>query len=259
MKSGDVTGSINRAKAVLDVLSQNVDGASLSHVISQTGFNKTTAHRTLHSLQDIHYVYQDPESRRYFLGSGLAKIARLAVKSDVSSQCIRSMRRLAEGTKDTIFLSIPEGTASLCIRVELGDFPIRTLSLKSGDRLPMGVGSTGQALYAMLPQARRWSIATANKTWLDELGFSQELIGDLVADFNSRGYAYTPGIVVAGMSAIALPIVTESQRLVGAIGIGAINERMTIDRIEAELLPCLRDEIEILGKEFSVLEKEGLF
>jgi DNA-binding IclR family transcriptional regulator len=60
------------------------------------------------------------------------------------------------------------------------------------------------------------------------------------------------------MSAVGLPILTESGRLVAAIGIGAINDRMKLDRIESELLPVLREEADLLAEKFTILEKEGL-
>ena len=152
-EQGFATGSIARASAVLAALADERDGASLSLVIARTEFTKTTAHRTLQSLLDVEYVYQDPETRRYHLGSALGRLARQAGRSDVSAIAGRSMRRLADASEDTVFLSIPEGSEAICVRVELGAFPIRTLSLEVGDRVPLGVGATGQALYAATSQA----------------------------------------------------------------------------------------------------------
>jgi DNA-binding IclR family transcriptional regulator len=60
------------------------------------------------------------------------------------------------------------------------------------------------------------------------------------------------------MSAISLPILTASGRLVAAIGIGAINERMSATRIESKLLPLLRDEVVVLSDKFNELEGENL-
>ena len=45
---------------------------------------------------------------------------------------------------------------------------------------------------------------------------------------------------------------------VAAVGIGAINDRMKLDRIESELLPVLREEAGLLADKFTILEKEGL-
>lgn len=252
------SGTIQRAKAVLDVLSAAPTGATLSQVIAGTDFTKTTAHRTLQSLQSVQYVYQDPETRRYFLGSALSALSRQAAQSHVAALSGRSMRRLADATQDTIFLSIPEGAASICARVELGAFPIRTLTLTVGNYVPLGVGATGQALFAATPRSKRQAALVANVAWMQDYNYDATLAEQLVQDFEARGYAFNPSIPVPGMSAVAIPIQTESGRLIAAIGIGAINERMTMERIEGELITLLRAECAGLARKFSTLDAEGL-
>lgn len=259
MPSATPVGSIARASRVLSALSEAPLGASLTEIMARTEFTKTTTHRVLTSLQDVHYVYQDPDNRRYHLGSVLAKIARTASRSDLAALAKRSMRRLADASGDTIFLSAPEGAASICVRRELGAFPIRTLTIDAGDRVPLGAGATAQALYASMPESKRKAAAQANKSWMADFNVTPELAEECCADFHRRGYALNPSIVIPGMSAVALPIITRSGRLIAAIGIGAINDRMTIERIESELVPLLREEAAVLSEKISILEQEELF
>lgn len=251
-------GSIARAHRVFSTLSKAPLGLSFTEIMASTDFTRTTTHRVLSSLQDVHYVFQDPETRKYHLGSALAKLARTANQSDLAALAQRSMRRLAEASQDTVFLSAPEGAASICVRRELGSFPIRTLILEAGDRTPIGVGATGQALYAMMPETSRQAAAQANTGWMTEYNFTPELAEDCCTDFHARGYAYNPSRVVPGMSAVGLPILTENGRLIAAIGVGAINDRMPLDRIERDLVPLLREEVSRLSTRLSLLEKEGL-
>jgi DNA-binding IclR family transcriptional regulator len=51
---------------------------------------------------------------------------------------------------------------------------------------------------------------------------------------------------------------TASGRLVAAIAIGAINDRMTQERIETVLIPALRDEANRLSIRLITLESENL-
>jgi DNA-binding IclR family transcriptional regulator len=229
-------GSIARAQSVLAALARMPLGASLTEIMARTGFTKTTTHRVLSSLMEVNYVYQDPDTRKYHLGHALASLARVANRSDLAALARRSMRRLAEASNDTIFMSAPEGAVSICVCRELGAFPIRTLTLDAGDRVPLGVGATGQALYAVTPRPKRVAAARANVAWI----------------------SLNPSIPVPGMSAIGLPIQTRSKRLVAAIGIGAINDRMSRGRVETELLPVLRREVALLSDKFSELERENL-
>lgn len=258
MNAQTPVGSIARAHRVFSTMSKAPLGLSFTEIMASTDFTRTTTHRVLSSLQDVHYVYQDPGTRKYHLGSALAKLARTASQSDLAALAQRSMHRLADASQDTVFLSAPEGAASICVRRELGAFPIRTLTLEAGDRTPIGVGATGQALYAMMSEAPRKAAAQANAGWMTEYNFTPELAEECCADFHHRGYALNASRVIPGMSAVGLPILTDNGRLIAAIGLGAINERMTLERIENDLVPLLREEVSRLSARFSLLEKEGL-
>lgn len=251
-------GSIARARIVLSALARQPLGASLTEIMAATGFTKTTTHRILTSLQDVTYVFQDPASRKYHLGSALAMLARTANRSDLAAIARGSLSRIAAACEDTIFLSAPEGAAAICVCRELGAFPIRTLTLDAGDRVPLGVGATGQALYAVTPKAKRQVAARANRDWMAEYNYTPEMAEELSADFDRRGYALNPSIPVPGMSAVGLPIVTRSGNPVAAIGIGAVNDRMSLSRIEGELVPLLRREVSALSESFGELEQEDL-
>lgn len=252
-------GSIARAQKVLSALSDAPAGASLTEIMARTEYTKTTTHRVLASLQQVNYVCQDPDTRKYHLGSALAALARTANRSDLGALAKRSMRRIADVSQDTVFLSAPEGAVSICVGRELGAFPIRTLTLDAGDRVPLGVGATGQALYAVTDKSKRMAAARANTAWMAEYNYTPERAEELAADFHARGYALNPSIPVPGMSAVGLPIVTQNGRVGAAIGIGAINDRMTTNRIESELVPLLQREANMLSDKFSELEQEGLF
>ena len=77
-------------------------------------------------------------------------MGRSALQQDVSGTARPSLQRLAQKTGDTAFASILEGTAAICVAREVGDFPIRTLTLSVGDRRPLGVGAGSLALLASL-------------------------------------------------------------------------------------------------------------
>jgi DNA-binding IclR family transcriptional regulator len=244
---------------VLSALAQWPLGASLTEIMAQTEFTKTTTHRVLASLQNVNYVYQDPDSRKYHLGSALAALARTANQSDLAALSKRSLRRIADVSEDTVFLSAPEGAVSICACRELGAFPIRVLTLDAGDRVPLGVGATGQALYAATPKPKRLAAAQANVAWMAEYNYTPDRAEELAADFEQRGYALNPSIPVPGMSAVALPVITKNGRLGAAIGIGAINDRMSKNRIEDVLVPLLQKEVALLAEKFGALEQERLF
>ncbi|MEM7045880.1 MAG: IclR family transcriptional regulator [Pseudomonadota bacterium] len=250
-------GSIARAARVLEVLASAGDDCSLSELSERTAFSKTTTHRVLGSLQAVRYVSQDPESRTYRLGIGLAELARLAHAVDLGALAQRGMRRLAALTDDTVFLSVTEGPTAVCIAREVGDFPIRTLTLDRGDRRPLGIGAGSLALYCAMTKERRTVIGRINKDWLRDYGASEETLEAQAVDTKARGYALNRGGVVPGMSAVALPVVTANGEPVAGLAIGAINDRMTDDRIASLLLPALHEEVADLAARINCLDSSA--
>ena len=250
-------GSISRAARVLEALSEMPDGGTLANIVSVTNFSKTTTFRILASLQDVHYVVQDPEARTYRLGSALADLARKADHVDLASLARRPMQRLAAKSEDTVFFSIMEGAASVCIARELGTYPVRTLTLDRGDRVPLGLGGSGLAMYSLLSDAKREACNKVNAKWLAEFGVAPEQLEDGRAYFHEHGYAFNHGMVYKETSAIGLPVLTSDGRLVGAIAIGAVFTRMTLDRINETLLPALREETAALSQRLGCLPEEA--
>ena len=256
-KDGQGVGSIARAAEVLDAVLAHPNGASLSDVVARTAFTKTTAHRVLAALHGVHYVVQDPGTLTWRLGSRLGGLARSAAAVDLAGKAGRGMRRLAEVTGDTVFLSVPEGSAAVCVAREVGAYPIRTLTLDRGDRRPLGVGAGALALYCAMPEAVRTAINRTNAAWLAEYGFDAGRLERARVDYDRRGYALNAGGVVAAMSAVGLPVVTGGGRLVAALAVGAINERMSPDRIETVVMPVLREEAARLAARLGHREEEG--
>lgn len=249
-------GSIARAARVLDVLSLAPDGADLTEIVAQSKFSKTTTFRVLASLREVNYVFQDPSTRIYRLGSKLAEMARNAEQVNVSAIAERGMARLAEMSEDTVFLSVPEGASSICVNRKVGAFPIRTLTLDKGDRRPLGVGAGSLALFCSLSEAQRATVCRVNKNWLAEYGATEESLASEYEFFQVNGYARNRGGVVRGMSAIGVPVITASGRLVAALAIGAIDERMKQERIDELILPGLKREARRLADRLNAMEKE---
>ncbi|MEM8787215.1 MAG: IclR family transcriptional regulator [Pseudomonadota bacterium] len=244
----EASGSIARAAAVLDAVSARSGdgGATLAQLAAGTAFSKTTTHRVLGALARVEYVHQDPETRAWRLGQRLASLSRTAGHGDLAGLARRPMRRLAEVTGDTVFLSVPEGPASVCIARETGSYPIRTLTLEPGARRPLGVGAGALALYCAMPEAARRAANRVNRAWLEEYGVDVARLETARARTAADGVALNDGMVLPEMAAVGLAVPGAGGRPRAALAVGAIATRMTRERLEAVVLPALRKAAERL-------------
>ena len=246
--------TIDRATRVLWVLAQgSSEGMPLGAVCRQSGFGKGTTHRLLAALIEAGFVFQDPTTRRYRLGAALTLLARIGQQQDVGATAAPYLERLAGATSDTVYASVREGPTAVCVGREIGSFPIRTLSLSVGDRRPLGVGSGSLALLAFLPDDEIELILKQNELWFREFdGYDVTYVRKAIAKSRRNGFSFVDGRIVPGMNALAVPVHDSAGKVVAALSLAAIADRVSGDRI-ADLAKLLRKEAVLLGHALSVI------
>ena len=240
--------TVDRVGRLLRAVAEHSDGAMLSAVARETGLGKGTVHRLLNALIDAGLVFQDYETKRYRLGVGLALLGHSAHRQDFATLAKPFLLRLAEQTQDTIYASVREGGAAVCVAREIGTFPIRTLSLEVGHLRPLGVGSGSLALLAFLPDHEIADIIGKNSAWFARYpGHSRKELLAKVAETRRRGFSFVEGKIVAGMNAMGVPILDSDGRPLAALSLAAITDRVSGARV-AQLARMLAREAAGLAK-----------
>lgn len=235
------TSSVERATRILRVMS---DGSKprLTDIATAAGLDKATALRLLEVLVHDGFVTRDASTKQFSLGPELMVLGAAALRRFDPRPLVRpSLLRLTGAFQDSIVLSIPSGTESLCIDVEDGSYPIRANYLTVGSRRPLGVGAGSLALLAWMPDAER---EAALEALAGQLGryprITVALLEERIAQARERGYAVLLDVVVERMGGIAMPILDPQGRPVAALSIAALSERI-LER-EAALAQALRRE-----------------
>jgi len=240
--------TVDRAARLLRAVAAYEEGAMLSAVARDTGLGKGTVHRLLTALVDAGLVFQDHETRRYRLGVGLALLGHAAHRQDIAALAKPHLLRLAEQTEDTIYASVREGPAAVCVAREIGAFPIRTLSLDVGHLRPLGVGSGSLALFAFLPDDEIDTTIAKNAAWLARYrGHSRKELLAMVDHTRQRGFSFVESRIIPGMNAMGVPILGPDCRPVAALSLAAITNRISGSRV-GELARTLAREAAELAK-----------
>jgi DNA-binding IclR family transcriptional regulator len=246
--------TLDRAVQILEVVgAAAATGARMTDVMHATGLGRATSHRFLRSLADQQLLEQDHDSGRYFLGTKLLVLSNAAAnRFGLARHAAPGLRRLAERTADTVYLSVRLGDVAICLdRVE-GAYPIRTLTLKVGDRRPLGIGAGSLALLAFLPLDEVRRLVAASAKALAEFGFDPAKLLTVVQTARRLGYAYNDGRLIPGMNAVGVPVRGHGRIPIAALSVAAIASRMDATR-RSQIVGWLKEEAALLEKELGAV------
>lgn len=244
--------SLDRAIDLLQTVAYSKAGLQLTKLADQTGLSKSTTHRILSRLVEHHLLRFSPQTRVYAPGINLYRLGQAAADHfslvDIAHPF---MQRLAESTEDTVYLSVMDDNGAVCIGRVVGAYPIKTLTLAQGDHRPLGVGAGALALLAALPDReirpivenealRQPRYPQINSSWLKRA----------IVETRRQGYAFNPGRILKGMSAIGVAVLGKDGRPACALSVAAISTRMSPAR-RADIATQLWKESAMLSEQIS--------
>ncbi|OZI26329.1 IclR family transcriptional regulator [Bordetella genomosp. 9] len=241
--------TVRRAVALLRLVACGQErGVRLIDLVRMSGLNRPTVHRLLKALIQEGAVEQDPETRRYLIGQevtllGLARTRRFPLLTLADPYLIE----LAQQVGDTVFLSIRHGHDSICIGRRTGHHPIQVLSIEVGVRRPLGVGVSGVALLASLPEQESDVLVADNAARLAVLGEKPQDILARVAAARATGIAHAPAGLMPGTSAVSVPVPGPGGTALGAVTVTAMANRLTADRY-GEVVRLMRQTAQAIAR-----------
>ena len=246
--------SLERAISLLSVVSQSEDGLRLKDAAQALGLSTSTTHRILSALVEHRMLRLVEGSRVYIPGSELYRLGQAAARHYSLVDLARpSMRRLAERTQDTVFLSARDRDEAVCLDRVIGDYPIKTLTLSVGDRRPLGVGAGSLALLAALSPPERAAIANDGAAREQRYpSFTPAALVKWANEASRLGYAHNPERIIPGMSAVGVAICDAAGRPLGSISISGIRSRIQGERL-LEIVKLIKEECAIVAEKAAAL------
>jgi DNA-binding IclR family transcriptional regulator len=214
-----------RAMAILEAFSAWKPALTLSEISEVVDLSPPTVHRLLKALRSRDLVFFDPESRRYSLGHGIMRMAKIVMeRDDLANLAHPGMERLRAETSETVSLQQLMGDQRFSLVELTSPHPIRMAS-GVGTPYPLVRGSAGKAMLAALPQRE---IDRIVQTSTEPRKLAEELV--LIRE---RGYAVSTGEVVAGASGLAAAVLDSTGAVAAAINVTGPTDRFTPERIHA--------------------------
>ena len=244
--------ALRRGLAVLSTLKNAApSGVTVTELARMTGIERPTVHRLLLSLEASGWVKKGEGGKRYFSDiQGQVALAVGGMQNEATRsatiRAVSSARRLAERLGDAVFLVVRDGHESLAIHREVGDYPIQILASYPGKRYPLGIGSSGMALLAALPEDEANHIVELNAHRLEEYGgMTPNILHRLRKNAQTRGYAVMQNYAVRGAMGVGCALTESQGNPILALSVSAITERMPLKR-QGEIAKLLQQELDSL-------------
>lgn len=250
------TQLLDRAVALLNHLGEIGErGARAQEVATALGLTAPTAHRILAALQRHGLVEREAATKRYRLGLSLfAMGAKAADGTGLRRLCRPALSRIAARTGDTVFLMARSGFNVICVDRQEGSYIIGSLTGYIGGQVPLGVGSASLAILGFLPVEEAEIVIEANaRLYEDYNGLSADSVRAQLGAVREKGYALDQGQLVAGISALAVPILPPGRDVMAALTINMTSARLPKKRIP-ELVTQLREEVVAIERGINPLD-----
>ncbi|MFM0205614.1 IclR family transcriptional regulator [Paraburkholderia fungorum] len=220
-------GAIEKACRVLKALT---DGRNtrLVDIAGYCGLDKATTMRVLDTLIREQLVERDPQTRRYRLGPEVARLAKgVSEPVDWRELARPSLMRLSGAFEDTTIMSVLSSLEMVCVDLQMGSYPIRANYQDIGSRRTLGVGSSGLAVLATLPQEECDVVLAQIAPRLSRYPMlTQPFLVNAIEVTRAKGYAVLIDAVVPRMGGIAVAIRAPSGDALASLSMAALSERV---------------------------------
>ncbi|MDT7653951.1 MAG: hypothetical protein QOI36_5357 [Pseudonocardiales bacterium] len=212
--------TISRALDVLLSFSESRTDWGVLELAEHTGWSKSSTQRVLAALASQGFLWVDPSTRRYGLGSAIWRLSSLWERTGglarIADDCLRG---LTADTGLSASLSARDGAFTRCVSEVVGPLgPVRSVPLV-GEVIPAHAGATSRACFAFVDAEvrRRTLYGRPLGTYSPRTQIDTERLEELFAQTATDGYAITHGEWDAGTRTAAAPV------LVGRLIAGSVS------------------------------------
>ncbi len=221
-------GALRRGLNILNAIrTGGKDGLTIAQIAALTGIHRPTVYRLIEILEQEHYVRRLGDHKHFVSDQPEAETPDLW--QTFQEQMRPLLQSVASKTGACVFLVRQDSTDALCLLREIGPYPIQVVAHNVGELLPLGVGGAGLALLAALKDDEIVSILAKNSSKYKKYGnLTPQKVLSLVENTRTRDFAVVGNHALQGVLSVGVPIHTKAGKPVGAIGVTATVDRMTV-------------------------------
>ena len=227
--------SLTRGLTLLERLSEQRYGISLTDLAQRVGLAPSTTHRLLKSLEKMKFVYQDEDRGLWYVGVKAFSVGTAFLRDrDFVAVARRFMRRLMEESGESVNLAMLDaGEVIFLSQVECRQL-MRALA-PPGGRIGAHCSGVGKALLSGLSDPEVSAILHRRgltRLTVNTIDTPERLRRELEIA-RARGYVLDDEEQAVGLRCVAAPILDEYGEPLAAISLSGPKARITDERIPA--------------------------
>jgi DNA-binding IclR family transcriptional regulator len=222
--------------------------------------NKSTVCRILQVLRDNELLYQDPDTKKYYLGPLAAEMG-MAVSKSLQTHLITIAQpfldELSITTGEGVALEVLSGQSSI-LAYQLPTRKTLRVSVNLRERLPCHVTSGAKIIMAFSEPEfvdklfnKKLERFTPN-TITDPKVLKKQLI-----DYRKQGVAFDHGELDEDVYTIAAPIFNYEKRPVAAAVVVAPAKRMMDEEIKSKIITSVKETARLISSKLFYSELKG--
>ncbi|MDD9716092.1 IclR family transcriptional regulator [Dinoroseobacter sp. PD6] len=231
---GTADGTVGKALAVLDQVAAFGRPVRFGELLAASPFPKATLYRFVQTLTSQGMLAFDPERQTYAPGLRLVRLAHAAWEQSALAPIARDhLDALSAELGETVHLAQLDNAQVLYVDKRNAAKPVEMFS-QAGKVGPAYCTGVGKAMLAFLPDAELAPILDQQSYHAftpHTLTSAAQLRTDL-EETRARGYALDREEHEPGIICVALPILSQTGRVLGALSVTSTTTRMSLAELE---------------------------
>ncbi len=249
---GHVTGdgTVGKALHVLDQVAAFGRPVRFAELLAQSDYPKPTLYRFVQTLTNQQMLAYDPDRQTYAPGIRLVRLAHAAWEQSTLAPIARPhIDALSAAVGETVHLAQLDNAQVLYVDKRNAGKPVQMYSQagKVGPAYCTGVGKVMLAFTDAGNMDRIIAQQSFHKFTVHTLTDAEALREEL-ADIRSNGYGFDREEHEPGIICIAMPILSEGGRVLGALSVTSTTGRTNLAGLEG-YVPILKETAEKIARD----------
>jgi IclR family transcriptional regulator, KDG regulon repressor len=229
--SRDSVRAVERAHALLEVLSHEQTGLGLTEIARRAGLGFSTCHRLLRTLAGLGYVVQDPETGHYLLGYKVLELATRVQSLHLLLVLARPiMVETMRASGETTNLAVRDGEHGRYVAQVPSRASVR-MFVELGSPAPLHASAGGKVLLANAPESIFEAVvgeglpARTSRTLT-----APESLRASLDEIRTNGFGFDNGEFEDGLMCVAAPVRNHTGSVVAALSVAGPSGRVVPNR-----------------------------